>query len=70
MIRFTMKITEMLAIALFATGLSLTAWLLIYFITGGENSFFSSYYSVLIFPPLFVGLILFIRYLARRPKRL
>ncbi|MFW5927962.1 MAG: hypothetical protein ACOCSL_02075 [Thermoplasmatota archaeon] len=56
-----MKNLEVVVIALFSTIASVLTWYILNQLTGENNPFLSSYYSILIFPPLFVALFLFFR---------
>ena len=59
-----MKNIEVAIIALLSTGLALFTWLMLSTM-GGEEGFFDSIYTALIFPPIYVGLFLSIRYWIR-----
>lgn len=56
-----MKNLEVFLIAILSTTAAVFTWLILNQIIGGENSFISSYYSIIIFPPIFVALFLLLR---------
>ena len=56
-----MKNLEVVVIALLSTAASVLTWYILNQITGESNPFLSSYYSIMIFPPIFVALFLFLR---------
>ncbi len=56
-----MKNLEVALIALMSTTAAVLTWYILNQFTGGENAFLSSYYSILIFPPIFVALFLYLR---------
>jgi len=61
-----MKMLEVLLIAFISTILSIITWLGIILAMGENAGIFESYFSILIFPPIFAGLLLYIRYMRRR----
>jgi len=56
-----MKNLEVALIALMSATAAVLTWYILNQLTGGENPFLSSYYSILIFPPIFVALFLYLR---------
>ncbi|MFW6083233.1 MAG: hypothetical protein ACOC7O_01175 [Thermoplasmatota archaeon] len=56
-----MKNLEVVLITLLSTAAAVLTWYILNQLTGGESAFLSSYYSILIFPPIFVAIFLFLR---------
>ncbi len=62
-----MKNIIVVIVALLSTGFALLTWIALSTM-GGEEGFFNSIYTALIFPPIYAGLLLSIRYWVRGKK--